>query len=198
MLQLGQPHTKQEIAAAFVAEFTAVHDFFAGIDGEKFLAAPEGVWSPAENLVHLIKSCAPVIMALGLPKTALRIRFGWVRHETRTLAQVRYTYVNEALAGGGRAGGPFVPEGIEPTADAQSRILTKWQDKGNELQAALKKWSDQALDHYVLPHPLLGKMTVREILFFTLYHNLHHVNDVQRLLNLPESEWFAQAEPMEK
>lgn len=33
-------------------------------------------------------------------------------------------------------------------------------------------------------------MTVREILFFTLYHNMHHVNDVQRLLGQPEAEWF--------
>lgn len=65
------------------------------------------------------------------------------------------------------------------------------------MQAALGKWSDKALDSYLLPHPLLGKMTVREILFFTLYHNLHHVNDVQRLLNQPETEWFAPASPVE-
>lgn len=190
MIQLGQPYTKQEIVAAFDVEFTAVHTFFAGIDETQFLAAPTGVWSPAENLVHLIKSCAPVIMALHIPRTALRIRFGWVKHELRTLAQVRHTYVHEALANGGQAGGPFLPEVLEPLAGAQARILAKWQEKGVELQAALEKWSDKALDQYLLPHPLLGKMTVREILFFTLYHNLHHVNDVQRLLNQPESEWF--------
>jgi len=84
---------------------------------------------------------------------------------------------------------------MEPLAGAQARILVKWQDKGTEMQAALGKWSDKALDNYLLPHPLLGKMTVREILFFTLYHNLHHVNDVQRLLNQPESEWFTSASP---
>jgi hypothetical protein len=190
MIKLGQPYTKQEISAALQTQFTAVYNFFAAIDEEQFLAAPPGVWSPAENLVHLIKSCAPVIMALNLPKTALRIRFGWVKHERRTLAQVRHTYVNEALANGGKAGGPFLPEGVEPIAGAQARILAKWQEKGTELQAALEKWSDKALHNYLLPHPLLGKMTVREILFFTLYHNLHHVNDVQRLFNQPESEWF--------
>ena len=191
MIQLGQPYTKQEIVAGLKMEFTAVHTFFASIDETQFLAAPTGVWSPAENLVHLIKSCAPVIMALNIPRTALRIRFGWVKHELRTLAQVRHTYVNEALANGGKAGGPFLPEVLEPLAGAQARILGKWQEKGVELQAALEKWSDKALDQYLLPHPLLGKMTVREILFFTLYHNLHHVNDVQRLLTQPESEWFA-------
>jgi hypothetical protein len=31
-----------------------------------------------------------------------------------------------------------------------------------------------------MPHPLLGKLTVREMLLFTLYHNLHHVQNVAR------------------
>ena len=30
------------------------------------------------------------------------------------------------------------------------------------------------LDHYLLPHPLLGKITLREMLFFSAYHIQHH------------------------
>ena len=192
MLQLGAPYSQEEIAAAWLAEVTAVADFFAMMETAAFFAAPEGVWSPAENLVHLIKSCSPVIMALNIPKTALRIRFGWVGHESRSLAQVRHTYLNDALANGGQAGGPFLPEVKDDfTAVHQVDIVAKWQEKGSALTDALAKWSEKDLDNYLLPHPLLGKMTVREILFFTLYHNLHHVNDVQRLLQLPETEWFA-------
>ena len=193
MTLLGNPFTKQEIVAALAAEVTAVHDFFAAIPVEQFFVAPAEVWTPADNLVHLIKSIAPVAMALSMPKTALRVRFGWVSHETRPLAEVRRVYVHEALANGGQAGGPFLPEvSGEATAVHQAHILEKWQDKAAELLIALEKWSDKALDSYLLPHPLLGKMTVREILFFTLYHNMHHVNDVQRLLHQPETEWFAQ------
>lgn len=192
MTQLGSPFTQQEIAATFILEWTAVHTFFAEIDVEQFFSAPEAVWSPAENLVHLIKSCSPVILALNIPKTILRIRFGWANQPSQTLAQVRHTYLNDALANGGKAGGPFVPAVTEDFSDVhKANILAKWQEKGASLQMALSKWTDQALDNYLLPHPLLGKLTVREILFFTLYHNMHHVNDVQRLLNQPVSEWFA-------
>ena len=35
-------------------------------------------------------------------------------------------------------------------------------------------WSERALDRYRLPHPLLGRLTVREMLLFTLYHSVHH------------------------
>ncbi|VAW40463.1 hypothetical protein MNBD_CHLOROFLEXI01-143, partial [hydrothermal vent metagenome] len=155
MTQLGAPFTKQEIEDAFAVEITAVHTFFAHIDDEPFFTAPEGVWSPAENLLHLIQSVSPVIMALNLPKTALRLRFGKAKQASRPLAQVRDSYVNVALAGGGQAGGSFLPKVEAHTLAEKVRILAKWQKKGANLQAAVDKWSEKALDSYVLPHPLL-------------------------------------------
>jgi hypothetical protein len=42
------------------------------------------------------------------------------------------------------------------------------------LARALEHWTEMDLDRCRLPHPLLGKITVREMLFFTLYHYEHH------------------------
>jgi len=33
-----------------------------------------------------------------------------------------------------------------------------------------------SVDQYQLPHPVLGKLTIREMLFFTIYHNLRHAS----------------------
>ena len=54
-----------------------------------------------------------------------------------------------------------------------------------QIQATtvLRNWRDTDLDKYFLPHPLLGKLTIREMLFFTLYHDRHHVNNVRKLLD---------------
>jgi len=60
--------------------------------------------------------------------------------------------------------------------------VQKWNVTGNDLLAALRNWQDENLDEYLLPHPLLGKLTIREMLFFTLYHDQHHVNNVRQLL----------------
>ncbi|UPT65903.1 MAG: DinB family protein [Sphingobacteriales bacterium JAD_PAG50586_3] len=35
--------------------------------------------------------------------------------------------------------------------------------------------SDSKLDTYLVPHPLLGKVTLREILFFTILHTEVHL-----------------------
>jgi hypothetical protein len=38
----------------------------------------------------------------------------------------------------------------------------------------MERWSEAELDAYRLPHPLLGRLSVREMMFFTLLHNRHH------------------------
>jgi hypothetical protein len=48
------------------------------------------------------------------------------------------------------------------------------------LCAAVERWPERALDRYRLPHPLMGKLTVREMLLFTLVHNIHHVRVAER------------------
>jgi hypothetical protein len=46
------------------------------------------------------------------------------------------------------------------------------------LHSAIDTWGERGLERLRLPHPALGLLTVREMLFFTLYHNLHHVLNV--------------------
>jgi uncharacterized damage-inducible protein DinB len=45
----------------------------------------------------------------------------------------------------------------------------------SRLVAALERWSDRNLDRIQLPHPILGKITAREMVFFTIYHGHHHI-----------------------
>ncbi len=189
-MQLGAPYNKEEMLAAFKAEHQMVYDFFVAIPADHFFSAPDGVWTPADNLVHLTVSCKPLVMGMKLPKLALRMRFGKPDKPSRSLAAVRSEYIHVALAGGGVATGQYVPQVKATTAAERSKILDRWQKVGRDMEKTLAKWEDADLDTIAVPHPLLGNMTLREILFFTLYHNLHHVRDVQQLLSLPQSEWF--------
>jgi len=45
-----------------------------------------------------------------------------------------------------------------------------------ELVSVAEKWNEDELDQYQLPHPILGKLTIREMLYFTIYHNLRHAS----------------------
>ena len=56
-------------------------------------------------------------------------------------------------------------------------VLKKEVEK---LVHKLDKFTEDDLDKYVLPHPLLGKLTLREMLCFTIYHVRHHEEIVKR------------------
>ena len=58
----------------------------------------------------------------------------------------------------------------------------------SELVSAAGGWSEGDLDRVRLPHPLLGTLTVREMLLFALYHGLHHVNSVARRKGMAQAD----------
>ena len=182
MIESIVPFTKIELLPRLEETNREVTDYFASIPASAFFEHPPEVWSPAENVVHLIKSVSPVAKAMKLPKILLAVLFGPSRAASRRFDQIKEDY-RRVLAGGMRAPRQFVPIVNNAPADgvrAQQEILEKWAQTGNNLLAIVQKWREGDLDKYRLPHPALGKLTIREMLFFTLYHNLHHVNNVRK------------------
>ncbi|HEX8395694.1 MAG TPA: DinB family protein [Longimicrobium sp.] len=159
--------------------------FFGGLSDAGFVHRVGDAWTPAEHLHHLNVSVSAVAKALGYPKLVPGLLFGRARQPSRTYAQVRHAY-RAVLAGGGGASGRYVPPRVEAApAEVPARraeLLARWARVNARLRAGVETWSDAQLDQLRLPHPLLGKLTVREMLFFTLYHNQHHIEAAQRRL----------------
>ena len=81
----------------------------------------------------------------------------------------------------GATAGRFAPSAQAAPADPaawQREVLDKWRGAVSGLALRIPRWSEPALDRYRLPHPLLGQLTVREMLLFTVYHNVHHLEQV--------------------
>jgi hypothetical protein len=182
MMDLGDPYSHGELVEAFAKVHREVEEFFASKNAEALFRRPEeDVWSPAENLLHLIRSVGPVASAMRYPKILLTLLFRRGK-ASRRFAEIREAY-HAQLAAGGKAPKAFEPVldvSGDATAAARERILEGWRRKSTSLVAAVEEWSEEQLDRYRLPHPLLGKLTVREMLLFTLYHDLHHVESVRR------------------
>jgi hypothetical protein len=185
-----EPVTVQEPQEPFggpeiVRELRALHarsrDFWSSFSTAELFHPLGDAWSPADNVRHLLKSNRPVLRAVSTPKILLAIRFGAGLRPSRTYAEVRERYL--ARLAEGVTAGRFAPrplEGLEQTEE-QRRVLLAEMDRVSEhLTGAVSGWREWQLDRLYLPHPALGRLTVREMLFFTLYHNLHHVRNVER------------------
>lgn len=146
---------------------------------EEFFAPQGEAWSPCGHLVHLNKAVGPLAQAMRLPRFLLALRFGRTRGGSEEFEAVRRRYL-AALEGGLRAGryGPSDrPDPLPPEA-RRGKTLGRWRRLDGELRGAIRRWSEADLDRYRLAHPALGPMTVREVLFFTIYHNAHHARRI--------------------
>jgi hypothetical protein len=183
----ADPRSRDEILQALTSAEAEAAAFFGGLSDEHVLLRVGDAWNPAEHLAHLCTTVNAVARGLAMPKWLLRVRFGHARAPSRGLAEVREAY-RAALAAGGRAPATFEPPREEgAAAERRDALLGRWTRANARLRSALAGWSERDLDRLVLPHPLLGKLTVREMLLFTAYHDLHHVEGARKRLPQPHS-----------
>lgn len=135
-----------------------------------------GKWSTGQILSHLVKSISPVNLALRLPRFILRWLFGKPNRKPRDYAALVKRYL-EKLDAGGKAPSPFIPPAVSATN--KEKFISKFNAECTKMDELVKKWSEESLDNYLVPHPLLGKLTVREMLFFSVYHIEHHLKQLE-------------------
>ncbi len=150
---------------AFISYISALND-------RQFEVAPDAKWSAGQNLDHLIRSIQPLQLAYSLPKFLLKLLFGKANRPSKTYNDLVAKYRSQ-LSAGGRASGRFVPPVI--LADKKTTLLATYKNETQKLISKVERTSENDLDLYILPHPLLGKVTLREMLFFTIHHNEHHL-----------------------
>lgn len=148
---------------------------------EKFYYKPaEQVWSAAENVQHLMQSVQPLNRLLGRPKSYFIEKWGIPTHASRSYDAVVEAY-HTALGGGRAATGAFVALIPNPKL---SLLTEEFMRDYAALIDLLGQWEEKALDEHIIPHPLMGPLTVREMLLFTAYHLRHHLQIMLHRVNL--------------
>jgi uncharacterized damage-inducible protein DinB len=83
------------------------------------------------------------------------------------------------LQHGGKSPSTYVPA---ITVNSVKRLL-QLEKSVDRLCHIIDGLTEEELDRYLLPHPLLGKLTMREMLYFTIYHVTHHHRQVETNLS---------------
>ncbi|MFN0098407.1 MAG: DinB family protein [Gemmatimonadaceae bacterium] len=182
MLLSAPPRTGAEVISALREVHRESVAYWATFSDAEFFAPIGAAWSPALNVRHLSKAMRAVTQGLRLPPFLVKVLFGRTGAPGRDYETMRTVY-HERLAKGASAGRfapSWKPSGPDPAAERR-RIMRAHAASVEALVERVAKWSEANLDSAALPHPLLGGIAAREMLFFTVYHNTHHVANVQRL-----------------
>jgi DinB superfamily len=171
--------TKSEIITAAENIFVQFSETCNSIDETVLFKRPVNKWSAAENIQHLIISTNTTSLAYWLPEFVVRWIGGTPDRASRTYDEVKDKYYKK-LKEGGRASGRFVPKPIELKYGKQ-KLMDNWNKATAKFIAALtKNRTEKDLDNYLVKHPLLGRITLRELCYFTIFHTEHHLQSIQK------------------
>lgn len=163
---------KQEIISALTKQYGDFANYGAMLNDTDFMFSLNNQkWSAGQQLDHIYRSIAPVSLALRMPKWLLGLLFGKANRASKTYPEVVAKYI-QSLENGAVATRQFIPAVISPKQKKtlQNKIIATT----NKICKQLNNFTETNLDTLLLPHPILGKMTLREMLLFSIYHVEHH------------------------
>ena len=153
--------------------FQSAIDYIESQPSEKFAARviPEK-WSNGEHLDHLRKTTRSVNKGMGMPKLALRFKFGVSKRPEYSFLELQNKFKELTVE-------PFVsPKSLVPkdvTVSDKKRIIDWFLEERDSMMTHIDNHSEKQLSKYVLPHPYAGNLTFREFVYFTAIHTDHHI-----------------------
>ena len=162
---------KIEILQKLSEAFSLVEETIRDTKNETFFLRKDNKWSVAEDTKHLILSVNPLNTAFSLPNFTL-LFFGKLNRPARNYDEMAEKYYQK-LAEGAVATPQFIPEGISINSN-QADLIQEFKKANDKFLKKVDNFEEDDLDKYLIPHPVLGKLTIREMLYFTICHTLHH------------------------
>jgi hypothetical protein len=178
-------YAKTDIASRLKDMQAAVNNTVVAMTPEQFERVTGEEWSAADYLKHLILSVKPFARVVSMPLDKLRDMFGTPDRDSmpyEDFVELYHRRLDEGMRAEKVPSVTPVEYRLPPeTTDLKATLLTAWNEGNDRLITALEALDDDALDSYQLPHPAVGLVTLREMLYFTAYHNKMHWNDIRRV-----------------
>ena len=168
---------KDKIADLLEEKYHTLLLFLEAQDDDKWTIGPKNKWTTGQHALHLLKNIKPLNDVLSMPRFLFKYTLGTTNREIRDYETIVNSYLQrlEDL----KNSPSITSKKIKiPKIQDKRYILTRLQVESKKLQYKIRRISDRNLDTLVLPHPVMGKMPIREILMLTAYHVDHHTKQL--------------------
>lgn len=151
--------------------------YIQSLNQEVFEKNIEGKWTPGQHLEHLYLSIKPLNSGLLTPVFILKLIFGKTKRQSYSYDELIALY-KKSIDEGGKASKNYIPSPVPYSQ--KDEIIEKLESTLNSFLMRLRDMKEEDINTILLPHPLIGKITFREMLYFTIYHPEHHHKIIQR------------------
>ena len=166
---------KLELSKRLIHEHQSFIDFTSSLSNEDLMRSHDNKWNPTQQLEHVYLCLRPIKLALSLPNFVPAILFGKSKNGSRSYESLVEAYQFK-LNNGGKSPSMYKPK--KSVRDV-GRLKIDLIHLVNNISNKLSHFQENDLDSFLLPHPLLGKLTARELLYFAIYHVGHHQKQIE-------------------
>jgi hypothetical protein len=164
---------KEEIIQLLEKEHLTLVTWLEKQPDKNWEKGPDNKWTTGQHVLHLVDSLKKLNYALSIPKFILKNKYGVSNRALRPYAAVTKRY-EERLAESQAKAKTFNAGLKTSPLNEKKRLIDTLITQNKKLQYKTNKWKDAHLDTLILPHPLMGKMPIREIIMWTAHHTKHH------------------------
>lgn len=170
---------KYDLIEAMTENHQRFSNYMNILTESEYLYAKPGKWTAGQQLDHIVRSTKPLILAFRLPRFILHLIFGKANRPSKSFEELVKKY-EVKISEGAKATGSFIPPPIG--FDKKDALINELDSIINKINNGIQKFSEEELDTYLLPHPLLGKVTFREMIYFTINHVDHHHYNIDKAI----------------
>jgi hypothetical protein len=134
-------------------------------------------WTPVQNVEHINMCIEPLVRYLNTPKELIKEKFGLKSEVGFEFKDLNEKYI-QAVQNGAVISETFKPKDNSPSFKNERM---RGNELINKINSLLEMWSDDELSAHICPHPVLGRISVREMLYFTIFHCETHIKIISRV-----------------
>ena len=172
---------KKEIINQLNINYNEFIDYINELSQDDFDYRFEGKWSAGNQLEHIVMCIAPLVQIFGMPKSLIEQNFGKIERPNKSYQELLEEYLQK-LSEGCKAPTQYVPKNEKSTQ--RDQLIESLKSLVGNLNSKIDKFEDVELESLIIPHPLLGKVSLKEMLYNAIYHVKHHQNQaIKNLIN---------------
>lgn len=178
---------KVEIVKELDMQYGKFIDYLQGLNTDELEFRCQEKWSAREQLEHIVMCIKPVVQVFEMPKPLIKQNFGEEERKNRSYQELLDEYLQK-LSVGGKAPIQYIPK--KDNTNQKDQLVASLKSLVDKLTLKLDGFEEYELESLVIPHPLLGKITLKEMLYNVIYHVQHHKNQAIKNLDPKDNENF--------
>jgi hypothetical protein len=163
--------TKQVIIRELSERHIIFVNYILSLSAHEFGFSFQQKWTAGQQMHHIYRCTAVLPLAFRLPKFLTGLVMGRATRPSRDYDELVQQYLIK-LEKGATVNAIFRPAKVPYSYRID--LADKLVNEISSINNAIDMISEEDLDQLRLPHPILGPLSYREMLYFTMYHVDHH------------------------